>query len=253
MNRMCSKIHIFAGPSLPPAERPCDAHFVYHGPVFQGEVFRLVDSEACAIAIIDGYFERVPAVWHKEILWALCQGVHVFGAASMGALRAAELHQFGMRGIGRIFEDYRDGNLVDDDEVTLVHGDEGEEFRPLSEAMVNVRATLENLEQTHVISSSTREILVKYVKNCYYPDRNYADLVGWAKGKVPEVERAALRDAVYRPTGRIDRKREDAHLLLSVLREFLEERPPPLCVPWHFHHTDAWETVRRRALHRTDS
>ena len=41
-----------------------------------------------AIGIIDGYFQQVPSVWHKEILWAMAQGVHVFGSASMGALRA---------------------------------------------------------------------------------------------------------------------------------------------------------------------
>ena len=49
------------------------------------------------IAIIDGYFERMAAVWHKEILLALERGIAVWGAASMGALRAAELAPFGMR------------------------------------------------------------------------------------------------------------------------------------------------------------
>ena len=52
------------------------------------------------IGLVDGVFERVPAVWHKEILFALSEGVHVYGAASMGALRAAELDTFGMRGVG---------------------------------------------------------------------------------------------------------------------------------------------------------
>ena len=75
-----------------------------------------------AIGLIDGYFERVPAVWHKEILWALSQGIHVFGSASMGALRAAELAPFGMVGVGAIFEAYRDGILEDDDEVAVAHG-----------------------------------------------------------------------------------------------------------------------------------
>ena len=43
------------------------------------------------ILIIDGVFQSEPAVRHKEILWALSLGVPVVGAASMGALRAAEL------------------------------------------------------------------------------------------------------------------------------------------------------------------
>ena len=53
-----------------------------------------------------------PTVWHKEILWAMAQGIHVFGGASIGALRAAELDVFGMKGIGRIYEDFRDGVLT---------------------------------------------------------------------------------------------------------------------------------------------
>jgi hypothetical protein len=45
-------------------------------------------------------FDSTPAVLHKEILWAMDRGVGVSGAASMGALRAAELHWYGMVGVG---------------------------------------------------------------------------------------------------------------------------------------------------------
>jgi len=54
----------------------------------------------------------------------MAQGIHVFGAASIGALRAAELDVFGMRGIGDIYEAFRDGLLEDDDEVAVLHGPE---------------------------------------------------------------------------------------------------------------------------------
>jgi len=74
-------------------------------------VLRALVDRPRVIGIVDGYFERVPAVWHKEILWAMSRGVHVLGAASMGALRAAELHPFGMVGVGAIFEGFRDGEL----------------------------------------------------------------------------------------------------------------------------------------------
>ena len=68
----------------------------------QGDVYRATLDQVQTIAIIDGYFDRVPAVWHKEILWALNMGIRVIGAASMGAIRAAELAPFGMEGVGRI-------------------------------------------------------------------------------------------------------------------------------------------------------
>ncbi len=139
---MTGLIHVFAGPSLPRAVRPVAEKLVFHAPVTQGDIYSLVPSKPFAIGLVDGYFERVPAVWHKEILWALSEGVHVFGAASMGALRAAELADFGMVGIGTIFEDFARGALQDDDEVTLVHAEADADYRPGSEALVNIRATL---------------------------------------------------------------------------------------------------------------
>ena len=94
------------------------------------------------IGIIDGYFEHVPSVAHKEVLWAMSRGIHVFGAASLGALRAAELLPFGMEGVGEIHAAYARGDLTDDDEVAVAHGLAAEGYRPVSEAMVNIRETL---------------------------------------------------------------------------------------------------------------
>nr|MBA3446036.1 hypothetical protein [Pseudaminobacter sp.] len=98
---------IFCGPTLQKEECAFYAGFEFRPPVRQGELYAAARIGPRAIGIIDGYFDGEPAVWHKEILWALANGIAVFGASSMGALRAAELHTFGMRGIGRIFEAYR--------------------------------------------------------------------------------------------------------------------------------------------------
>jgi hypothetical protein len=70
------------------------------------------------IGIVDGNFETVATVWHKEILWAMAQGIHVYGAASIGALRAAELAEFGMKGVGAIFRHFQATPLADDDEIS---------------------------------------------------------------------------------------------------------------------------------------
>src|SRR5262245_31018092 len=122
---------VFTGPTLPVSDARSMLDAVYLPPVQQGDVYRAVaQHRPRALGIIDGYFQHVPSVWHKEILWAMAEGIHVFGSASMGALRAAELAAFGMRGIGRIFaayrtgvfEPYREGGFEDEDEVAIVHG-----------------------------------------------------------------------------------------------------------------------------------
>src|SRR6185295_3890747 len=91
---------LFTGPTLSPREACQRLEAVCLPPAAQGDVYRASLRRPFAIGIIDGYFERVPAVWHKEILWAMSEGIHVFGSASMGALRAAELALFGMIGVG---------------------------------------------------------------------------------------------------------------------------------------------------------
>ena len=122
-------IFVFVGPTLGVEEARTILDATYLPPASQGDVFRLVAThDARIVGIIDGHFQEVPSVWHKELLWAMSQGVHVLGAASMGALRAAELAAFGMVGEGRIFEAYRTGVLEpydapfeDDDEVAVVY------------------------------------------------------------------------------------------------------------------------------------
>ena len=116
----------------------------YMPPAGHGDVLRAALRRPRVIAIVDGVFERTPAVWqHKEILFALSEGIHVYGAASMGALRAAELDRFGMRGVGDVYRAYAEGMLEDDDEVAVAHTDAEHGFRALSDSMVDVRATLE--------------------------------------------------------------------------------------------------------------
>ena len=117
-------VHVFVGPTLDiRAARQLLPDATFLPPVSQGDVLRSATRRPTAIGIIDGRFHDVPAVWHKEILWALSRGIPVYGSASMGALRAAELAPYGMRGVGKIFEAYHSGLLNDDDEVAVAHGD----------------------------------------------------------------------------------------------------------------------------------
>src|SRR5262249_15624446 len=113
---------LFVGPTLTGRDLALPEGFVVLPPAEQGDIFRATrDLRPTAIGLIDGYFDGAPAVWHKEILWAMAGGVAIYGSASMGALRAAELCSLGMIGVGRIFEAYRDGLLDADDEVALLH------------------------------------------------------------------------------------------------------------------------------------
>ena len=175
---------VFVGPSLPPAFRPADPRVEWRPPVKQGEVYEATLSRPAIIGIIDGYFEVTPTVWHKEILWAMAQGIHVYGSASIGALRAAELHSFGMTGIGRIFQAYRDGVLCDDDEVAVTHGPEELGYPAVTEAMVNIRATLDKAAAEHVLDRWLVVQLTELSKALFYKERSWEAFWGSPWGAV---------------------------------------------------------------------
>jgi hypothetical protein len=168
------KIYIFTGPSLP--RRAAQAIWrepAYLAPVAQGDVYRIARRKPAAIGITDGFFERLPAVWHKEILWALSKGIRVYSSSSMGALRAAELSGYGMIGVGSIYEDYASGALTDDDEVTLAHAPASNNYRPVSEPLVNIRYTLAKAAAAAIVAQPTARALAQIAKALFYPLRSY--------------------------------------------------------------------------------
>lgn len=234
-------VYVFVGPTLRPDEARAELDAVYLPPVSQGDVYRAARAGAQAIGIVDGYFERIPAVWHKEILWAMAEGVHVFGSASMGALRAAELAAFGMVGVGSIFDAFASGLLEDDDEVAVAHGPAETGFRAVSDAMVNIRATLAAARGEAIISNTTAATLERIAKALFYPDRAYATILRLALDE-PGVVRAELAGfEAWLPTGRVDQKRQDAVSMLRAMREHLSAKPPPKRVRYTFERTVWWE------------
>jgi SAM-dependent methyltransferase len=238
--------YVFIGPTLTKSEALAEFDAIYRPPVAQGDLIRVLARRPSAIGIVDGYFERVPAVWHKEILWALSRGVPVFGGASMGALRAAELAAFGMEGVGGIFERYRDGELEDDDEVAVAHTDAATGFTPVSEAMVVVRSTLAQAECEAIVRPEQRQALEAAAKALYYADRTWPAILDGAALRGMEAE-TLERVRSWIPGGRVDCKREDALELLRRMRAHAERGSPRVEVAFHFEHTEWWDHARRTA------
>ena len=214
---MTAKHVVFVGPSLRRAEAAAlapDATIL--GPARQGDVFHAVrGGDVAAVSLIDGAFLDRPAVWHREILWAMERGVHVRGAASMGALRAAELHRYGMAGVGTIFDAYRSGTLPgwpgpfeDDDEVAVIHAPAELNHAPASDAMVDLRITLGRATEAGVLSRAARDALAARLKALHFPRRTLAALGAAAI----EAEHRAF--AAWLPVGHVSQKRLDAVALL---------------------------------------
>lgn len=236
--------YVFVGPTVTVADAARELQAHYLPPASEGDVYRAALQSPKAIGIIDGYFQSVPAVRHKEILWAMSRGIHVFGSSSMGALRAAELAAFGMEGIGQVFEWYQAGTLEDDDEVAIAHGPAQTGFFVASEAMVNIRPTLQRANSAGVISAGLRLSMENIAKSLFYADRTYSLILRCALQQgAPEDEVSALRD--WLRNGRVDQKRDDALSMLRTMRERLARGLEPKKVIYTFEHTTMWDAVRK--------
>lgn len=234
---------VFTGPTLSAEDVRAEIDAVCLPPVSEGDVYRAACRRPNAIAIIDGYFNVVPAVWHKEILWAMSQGIHVFGSASMGALRAAELAAFGMEGVGSIYEAYRDGRLEDDDEVAVAHTSAAYGYKCTSIAMVDIRATLLAAQAKGIIRAATYVGLERVAKTLFYQERNYDHLLEVAKQKSLDAgELKAFAD--WLPYGERRQKREDALLMLRLIRKRLAAGIKAKEVSYNFEYSDRWEHAR---------
>lgn len=225
---------LFVGPTLfgVPFD---DTGLVVQGPAQQGDILRAVENRATVIGLVDGVFGSVPSAWHKEVLYALSEGVRVMGAASLGALRAAECAPFGMEPIGGIAREYLDGHREADADVCLAHCPAELGYRPLSEPLVDVEATVAALARSGEISEAEATVLLAAAADLFFADRTIDALI---RAVQFPPDRIAPLMAAYR-AGRVSRKAADALLLVAQLHTAPDRRQAPP-TQWTFVASDPW-------------
>ncbi|MFI5907237.1 TfuA-like protein [Dactylosporangium sp. NPDC051541] len=239
-----AEVVVFVGPSLDPAraaELLPSARL--RPPVRLGDVCAAVLDGFDVIVVIDGFFEQVPTVWHKEILWALSKGIAVYGASSMGALRAAELAPFGMCGVGTIFERFLDGTYNDDDEVTIVHADDDElGYRPLSVAMASIREAFEQAVLDGICTTEDARTLVARSKARHYSERSWPLVLRDAEEAGLDKDRVGRLRTLF-TTPEADAKARDAAAVLRRVRDDLAAGTLPAAAPFDFEPTYNFEKL----------
>ena len=213
---------LFAGPSFAGIDlagaTPQLGDIALRPPAAHGDLTRAVLEGATAIGLVDGLFEAVAAVWHKEILYALSHGVRVLGAASMGALRAAECAALGMEAVGPIAHSYLDGSRDDDADVGLLHAPAEFGYLPLTEPMVDVEATLARLVGLGLIAPDEHARILTHARAIFFCDRTVDLIVPPALAQ----RRDAILDAYE--THRVAQKQADALALVERLRALPDRR-----------------------------
>lgn len=232
---------VHVGPTLPAAQQWA-GDILVRGPAVQGDIFQSVEDGAAVIGIVDGGFEFTAPVWHKEILYALSAGVTVLGAASMGALRAAECQAFGMIGVGKIFHQYATGIRVDDSDVAQLHGPAELGWMPLSEPLVNVSATIDALAKHNVVSHEEALELNTIAASIFFKDRTWRSIIVLA-GFIDASRASAIAQGLRAFS--INQKRADALELLTVMAHHTGVRAAAE-TGWMFQRTTLWNEMVER-------
>ena len=250
------KAVVFLGPSLSVTKAEkilCKDKALYLPPANQADLLSAATTyHPDVIALIDGMFQQSLSVWHKEILYALDQGIQVYGASSMGALRAVETATFGTIGVGKVYEMYASGEIKDDDEVALLHGPAETGYRAISEPMVNLRMTFRKACDDKVVTSMESNRLIDIAKSIYYQERRYDRIFQIAEDSGFDISLIQqLRE--YVKNHHVDIKAIDAAHLLRVINELPDTplKPDPFgFVRSMFFETlyDTDRTVRHRDI-----
>ena len=216
------KIIVYTGLSLPFDEAKEildsaeDVEVIYKRPIQRGDLGQALKEHPDIIAIIDGVFHQSSAVGHKEILNVMKSGVKVYGASSMGALRASELDTLGMVGAGYVYTQYATGEVDSDDDVAVML--DSETLEALSIPLINMKYVFTNAADENIITEDERDELLKIAKKTFYPKRNYSQTL--RESDLDDDKKSELIDFIRTSP---DIKKEDAKDLLKLIKREIDE------------------------------
>ena len=210
---------VYLGPTLSREEAVKILDADYRDPAKKGDFLMLSQDsdEKKHVGFIDGVFlHDYPPPPIEVYHLATRKNIELIGASSLGALRAVELEKFGMKGIGKIFQLYKNGVINADDEVavTFVQGSNILQ----SEAMIDIRFNLFLAYRKWILSKETKKRFTKIAKSTYFPFRNYEDLINLTQQQYPSIHDELENFRTHLLKNRDSLKSRDAIKLLKYLK-----------------------------------
>lgn len=255
---MKEKVLVYVGPSVDKDKaRSILPEAIFLPPIRHADlVSHIPQYMPTHVLILDGCFNESLPPWHKEISWAILKGIKVYGAASMGALRASELADYGMIGCGKIFEWYYEGVIDADDEVAVIyHVTPKGQYVCETTALVDYRAGLLDAVESGILSEEEAKEKFEIEQSKHYTCR-FASQFSVQQKEADAIQLLTeFRDLVpltdNRPTldfitplfrGMLDRERrvefKGAQITLQNLDSYISLHSPS-------HHQIRWDAQNR--------
>ncbi|KAF3997024.1 TfuA-like protein [Glaciimonas immobilis] len=172
--RTDQKITVFLGPSFDfvEAQNYLKANFI--PPAKRGDFRKFCLDSHTVVVLIDGemIFGAPPSP--QELLDVMASGVHLFGAASLGALRGVELRDYGFKASGWVYEEYLSGRVKHDDELlSILHP---ETFLPLTVPLINIRYALSLMTSRYFLSVNSAQKFLGGCREIFFEDRTEQEI-----------------------------------------------------------------------------
>ncbi|SLI42445.1 TfuA-like protein [Mycobacteroides abscessus subsp. bolletii] len=227
-------IHVTCGPTISADEvHAIVPTAIVHPPVQHGDLYALALEAGASVLVVDGLFHQSAAIRHKEILDLIGRGIVVFGASSMGALRASELSPFGMYGIGNVYRLFQSGAIDSDDEVAVVHLSEEDDYRQISEPLVNFRIALNDGVSADILTPEEAAAVLKLVHGIPFTARTWKNLVRTIEAMHSQhglaSKCASFTEWLLANPVSANAKKSDAIQALKILGR---HRPSPPSIKW---------------------
>lgn len=209
---------VFVGPSLSHRECLQLLHADLLPPVRRGDLNSLAPGRV--VAIIDGELPPDDLLPDSELSDALDRRVALYGAASVGAWRAATFSAQGMYGIGWVYDQYVAGTLTSFDEIAAIY--DPLSLQNLSVPLVNVRFWLRGLMAESRVTPDDVRTALEELRHLPVVDR---DILAIKKRLRDVLHQNSVQKELDTVIAFPDIKRNDAKRLLGFLAS-MQKRPP---------------------------
>ncbi|MFZ3231539.1 MAG: TfuA-like protein [Pseudobdellovibrio sp.] len=213
------KIKIYSGLSL--SQQTVKKYLpqaLFSKPIKRNDLYDDIKKGIHVIGIIDGEFLQNLSVSPTEIQDAMRCGLSIYGASSMGAMRAAELSQFGMIGCGSIFEQISKDPYFQDDKLGQIFY---EDLSHVSMPFMDFFLGIKDLVQRRIVSPKESSEIVQLYKKLHFSERTYAAL----KSQIQKKHNSARLFLAFDNAKKhiISQKNKDAILMLKQIKSSIKQ------------------------------
>ncbi|MFW2438911.1 MAG: TfuA-like protein [Arenicellales bacterium] len=215
MLRLFQKPYVFGGPSLELLTTLMREQINERPPVRNGDLQTLCsDVRPGTALILDGLFGSELAINPTEIRQAMEAGWQVYGAASMGAMRAAELWPLGMIGLGDVYNLLRSGCLSSDADMAVLYV--STHFREATISMVHIQFLLNHMHRCHHLPTLQARKMKLAAQHIYWTERTLGQvLAAWHSIAIEEQHINIFSQLVGDPS--LHPKKRDGYYATAIL------------------------------------